>query len=121
MVLPEIGSKQEDELTPLFHVVLLDDDDHTYDYVVEMLTKIFFLPAEIAFQHAVEVNDHGGGASLAAALDRNIMHGTQLAGEWQPNPSVQNNAAIFASPPLGHEMPGVKNLIHQQERYAQIA
>ena len=50
------------------------------------------------FQYAIEVNDHGGGASLAAALDRNIMHGAQLAGEWQPGPSVQDNVEIFNIP-----------------------
>ncbi|HVO96860.1 MAG TPA: ATP-dependent Clp protease adaptor ClpS [Bryobacteraceae bacterium] len=49
----------EGELTPLFHVVLLNDDDHTYDYVIEMLTSIFFLSVEAAFQHAVEVDTTG--------------------------------------------------------------
>lgn len=43
----------------LFHVVLLDDDEHTYDYVVEMLQKLFILPLETAFQHAVEVDTTG--------------------------------------------------------------
>ena len=59
------------------------------------------------FQHAVEVNDHGGGASLAAALDRNIMHGAQLVGEWQPSPSVQNNVAIFNIPVVASTMAGI--------------
>jgi ATP-dependent Clp protease adaptor protein ClpS len=43
----------------LFHVVLLDDDEHTYDYVVEMLQKLFLLPKDVAFQHAVEVDMTG--------------------------------------------------------------
>ena len=51
--------RSDEEQTPLFHVVLLDDDEHTYDYVVEMLCKIFFLPAQVAFQHAVEVDTTG--------------------------------------------------------------
>ena len=56
---PETGSRQDDERAPLFHVVLLDDDEHTYDYVVEMLTKVFCLSAEAAFQRAVEVDTTG--------------------------------------------------------------
>jgi ATP-dependent Clp protease adaptor protein ClpS len=56
---PEIETARRDRLTPLFHVVLLDDDDHTYDYVIEMLGKIFLLPAEAAFRHAVEVDTTG--------------------------------------------------------------
>ena len=40
-------------------VVLLDDDDHTYDYVVEMLVKLFFKTVEEAYRHAVEVDSTG--------------------------------------------------------------
>ncbi len=32
---------------PPFNVVLLDDDDHTVDYVVEMLAKLFGYTAEL--------------------------------------------------------------------------
>ena len=32
---------------PPFNVVLLDDDDHTVDYVVEMLAKLFGYPADL--------------------------------------------------------------------------
>ena len=58
---PKTGTRtgSGEDLTPLFHVVLLNDDEHTYDYVVEMLSKIFCLPAEVAFQHAVEVDTSG--------------------------------------------------------------
>jgi len=70
VVLPEIGSRQEDELTPLFNVVLLDDDDHTYDYVIEMLSKIFLLPAEIAFQHAIEVDTTGRTVVMTCERDQ---------------------------------------------------
>ncbi len=56
---PEKRAGTRDELTPLYHVVLLDDDEHTYDYVVEMLTKIFFLSTESAFKHAIEVDTTG--------------------------------------------------------------
>jgi ATP-dependent Clp protease adaptor protein ClpS len=58
-VSPEIETNQQDQHGPLFNVVLLDDDDHTYDYVIEMLCKIFFLSAERAFKNAVEVDTIG--------------------------------------------------------------
>jgi ATP-dependent Clp protease adaptor protein ClpS len=44
---------------PLWHVVLLDDDDHTYDYVIEMLGKLFGHSLETAFQMACEVDTTG--------------------------------------------------------------
>ena len=40
-IAPAIEPIDEERLTPLFNVVLLDDDDHTYDYVIEMLGRLF--------------------------------------------------------------------------------
>ena len=57
--LPEIHTEKHDDLTPLYHVVLLDDDEHTYDYVVEMLSSIFCLSADAAYRHAIEVDTRG--------------------------------------------------------------
>ncbi len=54
--LPEIDDEELHEHAKLFHVVLLDDDEHTYDYVVDMLQKLFFMSADQAFTHAVEVD-----------------------------------------------------------------
>jgi ATP-dependent Clp protease adaptor protein ClpS len=56
---PAPHQQGEDRREPLFNVVLLDDDDHTYEYVIEMLGAIFLLPPEVAFQHAVEVDTTG--------------------------------------------------------------
>lgn len=44
---------------PRYNVVLLDDDDHTYDYVIEMLRKLFGLQIEQAFEIAREVDGVG--------------------------------------------------------------
>jgi ATP-dependent Clp protease adaptor protein ClpS len=37
-------------------VILWDDDEHTYDYVIEMLVEICSMSIEKAFQHAIEVD-----------------------------------------------------------------
>jgi ATP-dependent Clp protease adaptor protein ClpS len=44
---------------PLWHVILLDDDDHTYDYVIEMLGKVFGHSPETAYRMACEVDTTG--------------------------------------------------------------
>ncbi|MFM8528584.1 MAG: ATP-dependent Clp protease adaptor ClpS [Ilumatobacteraceae bacterium] len=44
---------------PRFHVVLWNDDDHTYQYVIAMLQKLFGHPPEKGFKLAEEV-DHTG-------------------------------------------------------------
>ena len=44
---------------PKYHVVLFDDDVHTYDYVIEMLMKLFGHSEAKAFQMAQEVDRSG--------------------------------------------------------------
>ena len=49
----------EEEVTrhiPRYHVVLLDDDDHTYDYVIEMLMDLFGHSMATAYEMACEVD-----------------------------------------------------------------
>ena len=55
-VTPETEVVERDQLVPLYQVVLLDDDDHTYDYVIEMLQKIFIFTLDQAYRHAEEVD-----------------------------------------------------------------
>ena len=42
-----------------WQVVLLNDDDHTYEYVIEMLGNVFGHPVEAAFLMAQEVDRAG--------------------------------------------------------------
>jgi ATP-dependent Clp protease adaptor protein ClpS len=44
---------------PPYHVVLLDDDDHTYQYVIHMLQILFGHPPERGMQMAREVDATG--------------------------------------------------------------
>ena len=73
------GTGFDDHLTPLYNVVLLDDDDHTYEYVIEMLTKLFLKSKEEAFRHALEVDNDGRTIVLtcdlqAAEFGRDQIH-----------------------------------------------
>ncbi len=68
VIAPDIEITQRDDLTPSYNVVLLDDDDHTYDYVIEMLQKLFVFSHDQAFQHAVEVDTHGRTILITCAL-----------------------------------------------------
>lgn len=47
------------QVIPRYHVVLLDDNDHTYEYVIEMLVRLFRHGAEVAFRMACEVDRNG--------------------------------------------------------------
>ncbi|MFQ5825105.1 MAG: ATP-dependent Clp protease adaptor ClpS [bacterium] len=55
----DIKKKKKPLRIPQYHVVLLDDNDHTYDYVIEMLMQIFRHSRAKAFQMACEVDAMG--------------------------------------------------------------
>lgn len=77
---PETDTASQDQLTPLYNVVLLDDDEHTYDYVIEMLQRLFLRSETEAFRHAVEVDTTGRTVVMtcelsAAEFARDQIHG----------------------------------------------
>jgi ATP-dependent Clp protease adaptor protein ClpS len=44
---------------PLYNVVLIDDNDHTYNYVIEMLCALFGVGFEMAYMMARAVDTEG--------------------------------------------------------------
>lgn len=54
-----ISSEELVQSIPRYHVVLFDDNDHTYEYVVEMLTKLLSHSRSAAWRMAQEVDRHG--------------------------------------------------------------
>ncbi len=44
---------------PRYHVILWDDDDHTYEYVIEMLRELFGYTFTRAYEMAEEVDTRG--------------------------------------------------------------
>jgi len=64
---------------PRYHVVLWNDDDHTYQYVIAMLKKLFGHPPETGFKLAKEVDRRGRVVVLTttkehAELKRDQIH-----------------------------------------------
>jgi len=55
----EPSLKRKPKQQPRYHVILLDDDDHTYDYVIGMLRKLFGHSEEQAYTLANEVDSSG--------------------------------------------------------------
>ena len=63
---------------PPYHVVLLDDDDHTVPYVVEMLGVIFGHEVEKAMQMTKEVDETGRVIVLTTHLERAELKRDQI-------------------------------------------
>lgn len=64
---------------PPYNVVLLDDNDHTYEYVIEMLRSLFGHSEQQSFKMAEEVDSNGRVIVLTthkekAELKRDQIH-----------------------------------------------
>jgi ATP-dependent Clp protease adaptor protein ClpS len=64
--LEEISSTQREGL---YHVIILNDEDHTIDYVVEMLQAVVGLPANQALACTLEANSTGSSIVSTRPLD----------------------------------------------------
>jgi len=63
---------------PPYHVVLLDDNDHTYDYVIGMLRKLFGFTTEHAMGLACEVDGAGRVIVDTTTLERAELKRDQI-------------------------------------------
>ena len=70
--------KNQPRQLPPYNVVLLDDDDHSYDYVIEMLRAIFAYPAERGYQLAKEVDSTGRVIVLTTHKERAELKRDQI-------------------------------------------
>ena len=96
-VLPEVEDDTTEKLQPLYHVILLNDEDHTYDYVIEMLVKIFGMTESKAFSHAVEVDTAGTTIVLTCELDKAELKRDQIhayGADWRLSRSLGSMAAV---------------------------
>ena len=71
--------KKKPKRQPRYHVILWDDQDHTFDYVISMVQKLFGHTIEQGFQVAEEVNNRGRAIVLTttrehAELKRDQIH-----------------------------------------------
>jgi len=61
-----------------WHVVLLDDDEHTYDYVIEMLVRLFGYDEQVAYRMACEVDTTGRVIVETTVLERAELKRDQI-------------------------------------------
>lgn len=93
----EVEDETSTRLQPLYHVILLNDEDHTYDYVVEMLEKIFGMSETKAFSHAVEVDTKGTTILITCDLEKAEWKRDQVHAygpDWRLPRSLGSMAAI---------------------------
>ena len=88
-VLPDTDVEQEQKTKrqPPYNVILLNDDDHTYEYVIEMLKALFGHPVEKGFQLARAVDTQGKAVVCTTSLERAELKRDQIHA-YGPDPRI---------------------------------
>ncbi|MCS6866793.1 MAG: ATP-dependent Clp protease adaptor ClpS [Gemmataceae bacterium] len=85
--LPETETDQKTQRQPPYNVVLLNDDDHTYEYVIEMLKELFGYPVEKGYQLARIVDTQGRAIVCTTSLERAELKRDQIHA-YGPDPRI---------------------------------
>lgn len=80
--LPTPGTHVREEtdtrLEPPYHLILLDDDHHTYQYVIAMLAAIFGYSRDKGFAIACVVDSQGQAIVMTASMDEVSLKQQQI-------------------------------------------
>ena len=96
----DIDSATKDQLSKLYHVIILNDDDHTFDYVIEMLQAVFNMPYATAFAHTVEADSTGSSIVLTTNLEEAEQKRDQVHAygpDWRM-PNSRGSVAAIVEP-----------------------
>ncbi len=72
---------------PPYNVILINDDDHTYDYVIRMLKELFGHPEETGFLMAKEVDSKGRVIVCTTSMERAELKRDQIHA-YGPDPLI---------------------------------
>ncbi len=72
---------------PPYNVVLLNDDDHSYEYVIIMLQQLFGHPPERGYQMAKEVDTTGRVIVLTTTMEHAELKRDQIHA-FGPDPLI---------------------------------
>src|SRR5258708_6720565 len=80
ITIPRKKEKKEKKLKPQppYNVVLLNDDDHSFEYVIAMLQKLFGYPVEKGYQMAFEVHTKGRVIVCTTSLEHAELKRDQI-------------------------------------------
>ncbi len=88
--------KQKVKKQPPYHVVLLNDDDHSFDYVIAMMQQLFGHPREKGMQIAVGVHKTGRAIVDTTSKERAELKRDQIHA-FGPDPLIPRCAGSMSA------------------------
>jgi ATP-dependent Clp protease adaptor protein ClpS len=95
---PERKTKEEVEVKrqPPYNVILHNDDDHSFEYVILMLKELFGYPEEKGYQMADEVHKKGKVIVCTTSLERAELKRDQIHA-YGPDPRIERCAGSMTA------------------------
>lgn len=91
VTLPTRKTKEQEEQKtkrqPPYNVVLLNDDDHSFDYVIAMMQQLFGFPREKGYQVALQVHTSGRVIVLTTTMEHAELKRDQIHA-FGPDPLI---------------------------------
>jgi ATP-dependent Clp protease adaptor protein ClpS len=78
VVRPKQQQRQRPKRQPRYNVILWNDDDHTYEYVIAMLMQLFGHTQQQGYQLAKEVDIRGKAVVLTTTLEHAELKRDQI-------------------------------------------
>ena len=76
--LPRPETEEKVRRQPPYHVILHNDDDHTFEYVIGMMQQLFGHPRETGLQIASEVHNSGRAVVLTTTMEHAELKRDQI-------------------------------------------
>lgn len=95
-IAPVIEVETAERHAPLYHVILHDDDKHSYQYVIVMLMRLFGKSAERAYEHAKEVDNTGVTIVETCPLERAELKADQIRA-FGPDPLIEGSPGSMSA------------------------
>ena len=95
---PERRTKEKTKFKkqPPYHVILHNDDDHSFEYVIRMLKELFAHPEETGFKMAEEVHTKGRVIVCTTSLERAELKQEQIHA-YGPDPLIARSAGSMSA------------------------
>ena len=75
---PDVEQQTRTRQQPRYHVILWNDDDHSFDYVIKMLKSLFGHPLERGYELASQIDQNGRAVCLTTTMEHAELKRDQI-------------------------------------------
>lgn len=93
---PRERTEQKTRGLPPYNVILLDDEDHSYEYVILMLKKLFGHPPDRGYKMALEVDNTGRVIVATTNLEQAELKRDQIQ-SFGPDPLLPRSTGSMSA------------------------